>query len=90
MDSDLLIGADGIHSKVRDQILKSQESPKLSPYYCGYTYYRATLKIHEDEYHKFSSSFESWGDGGKRFGYVPLKKPEVKIKHCHNNPLFLF
>jgi hypothetical protein len=42
----------------------------------GYTYYRATVNLSDTDYDAFRDSFESWGEG-KRFGYVPLKKPQV-------------
>lgn len=46
--------------------------------YCGYTYYRAALDLPNQNYNspEFISSFETWGEG-KRFGYVPLKSPQV-------------
>lgn len=71
---DIVIGADGLHSKIRESII-----PSSLPVYCGYTYYRATLnkeQIISEENNWFSHSFESWGDG-KRFGYVPLKEPSL-------------
>lgn len=66
---DLLIGADGIHSDLRETLF-----PHISPKYCGYCYYRAVLDLPDQTYHQ--NAFESWGHG-IRFGYVPLQYPKV-------------
>ena len=76
IECDLLIGADGLHSNVRNFVFPAK------PHYCGYTYYRATVDKNEIKDSNISddiwydNSFESWGKG-KRFGYVPLKKPDL-------------
>eukprot|EP01130_Rhizamoeba_saxonica_P004620 TRINITY_DN1882_c0_g1_i2.p1 TRINITY_DN1882_c0_g1~~TRINITY_DN1882_c0_g1_i2.p1 ORF type:complete len:521 (+),score=78.00 TRINITY_DN1882_c0_g1_i2:368-1930(+) len=70
-EADLLVGADGIHSVVRKQLF-----PNLTPVFCGYTYYRSTVKVSDDEYDQFNDSFETWSDG-KRFAVVPLQKPYI-------------
>ena len=77
IEADLFIGADGLHSQVRESVCS-----EALPLYCGYTYYRATLNKAQlgdvsgnmDDW--FSNSFESWGKG-KRFGFVPLKDPAL-------------
>lgn len=86
--ADILIGADGIHSGVREQVpntgvqlipllrLLSKMFPKAKLKYCGYTYYRATLKVEPEKWEELRDSFESWGSD-RRFGFVPLAKPEV-------------
>lgn len=66
---DLVIAADGIHSKVRTQLY-----PKSAPKYAGYTCFRGVvnekLNIEQDV------TLEYWGHKG-RFGIVPLKDNEL-------------
>ena len=66
---DLVIAADGIHSKVRTQLF-----PKSAPKYAGYTCFRGVvnemLNIEQDV------TLEYWGHKG-RFGIVPLKDNEL-------------
>ncbi len=50
--------------------------PNAKLKYCGYTYYRATLNVEPEKWDELRDSFESWGSD-KRFGFVPLAKPEV-------------
>lgn len=69
--ADILIGADGIQSGVREQMF-----PNAKLKYCGYTYYRATLKVEPEKWDELRDSFESWGSD-RRFGFVPLAKPEL-------------
>lgn len=75
LTADLIVGADGLHSKIRESISTSL------PIYCGYTYYRATLDKSQFASIENSDqwplhSFESWGKG-IRFGFVPLKDPSI-------------
>ncbi len=87
--ADILIGADGINSGVRQQVLYgemlnvyislhavSQMFPNAKLKYCGYTYYRATLNVEPEKWDELRDSFETWGSD-RRFGFVPLAKPEV-------------
>jgi 2-polyprenyl-6-methoxyphenol hydroxylase-like FAD-dependent oxidoreductase len=84
LDADLIVGADGIHSKVRRQLLGSAQAAAHAAESCGYTYFRATLPTDgpglgsdgRDGAGWHSHSFEMWGSG-QRFGYVPLKPPEA-------------
>jgi 2-polyprenyl-6-methoxyphenol hydroxylase-like FAD-dependent oxidoreductase/NAD dependent epimerase/dehydratase family enzyme len=71
---DFLVGADGIHSTVRKQMLANMERPIVESVSCGYVYYRATVN---DATLHTAQSFESWAPGGLRFGYVPLQHPAV-------------
>ena len=99
--ADIVVGADGIHSRVRKRSSGAPpssvhtstpsaavEQAVVTPVHCGYTYFRACVSMPDAEWHKMS--FESWGPaqhrsrpgstttkGGARFGYVPLKYPEV-------------
>jgi 2-polyprenyl-6-methoxyphenol hydroxylase-like FAD-dependent oxidoreductase len=61
---DLLIGADGIHSKVRELL----ETADLPYRYAGYTAFRGVANIHHNELRlEHGGGFELWGRG-KRFG----------------------
>ena len=62
---DLLVGADGLHSVVRAQLLGNGP-----PRYAGYTAWRGVAKL-EDELVPGVGGFESWGRGG-RFGLAKL------------------
>jgi 2-polyprenyl-6-methoxyphenol hydroxylase-like FAD-dependent oxidoreductase len=84
LDADLIVGADGIHSKVRRQLLGPAHAAAHAAEACGYTYFRATLPTDSPALKAegrggagwHSHSFEMWGSG-QRFGYVPLKPPEA-------------
>jgi 2-polyprenyl-6-methoxyphenol hydroxylase-like FAD-dependent oxidoreductase len=65
--ADLLIGADGINSIVRQQLW-----PQRQPRYAGYTAYRGVVTM--DSSALFAS--ESWGSG-QRFGIVPIGAQQV-------------
>jgi 2-polyprenyl-6-methoxyphenol hydroxylase-like FAD-dependent oxidoreductase len=75
---DVLVGADGIHSAVRAQLMQDLGLPEVHVEHCGYVYLRANVKVPADEPQWHAHSFEAWGgDSGVRFGYVPLKPPSV-------------
>ena len=59
--ADILVGADGLHSKVRAQLFGPEK-----PRYAGYTAWRAVVKPTE-ELVPWGTGFESWGRGA-RFG----------------------
>lgn len=74
--ADVVVGADGIHSRVRSMLLA--ESGRGSPRHCGYAYFRSSIpaatRAPAVSWH--TQAFESWSDG-IRFGYVPLQEPSV-------------
>lgn len=74
--ADLVIGGDGIHSRVRSTLLS--DTTRSSPQHCGYTYFRSSIpaatRAPEKAWH--AKTFECWSDG-IRFGYVPLQEPSV-------------
>jgi 2-polyprenyl-6-methoxyphenol hydroxylase-like FAD-dependent oxidoreductase len=78
MDGDVLIGADGIRSAIRAQML-----PDARPRYAGYTAWRAVATFdHAKAGDKWG---ESWGRGA-RFGIAPLKNGQVYWFAVLNTP----
>ena len=69
VDADLLIGADGLHSVVRAQLVG-----KEPPAYSGYTSWRGVTPSHAVQVPNRTS--ESWGRG-ERFGIVPIGFGEI-------------
>eukprot|EP01006_Ploeotia_vitrea_P057404 TRINITY_DN68175_c5_g5_i1.p1 TRINITY_DN68175_c5_g5~~TRINITY_DN68175_c5_g5_i1.p1 ORF type:complete len:635 (-),score=28.19 TRINITY_DN68175_c5_g5_i1:644-2548(-) len=67
-EGELLVGADGINSVVRNKL-----DPAVTPQYSGYAYWRATT---EDSTLSKAAAYESWLPGN-RFGIVPMKRPEI-------------
>ena len=65
---DLLIGADGIHSAVRRQML-----PQIALRYAGYTAWRGVV---DEPDVALGSTSETWGPGS-RFGIVPVSQNQV-------------
>ncbi|MBX5480692.1 MAG: FAD-dependent monooxygenase [Myxococcaceae bacterium] len=78
VDGDLLVGADGLHSRVR-----SAWRGREAPCYSGYTSWRGVAPA-EAALHPSRSS-ESWGPG-KRFGIVPLSRGRVYWFAVENAP----
>ncbi len=64
---DLLIGADGIHSKVRQQL-----HPTSQPVYAGYTAWRAVIPYDQAK----CVSGETWG-ANQRFGMFPVSTDQM-------------
>lgn len=81
LHANVLIGADGINSNVRNIIMKERKLPEVKPSHCGYAYFRAVIDLsniqgYSDDGRWHKVAFESWGEQ-KRFGYVPLKAPKT-------------
>lgn len=74
----LLVGADGLHSRVREQLLGDGEPP-----YAGYTAWRAVTP--EDFTPRPAGSSETWGCG-HRFGIVPIGHGRVYWYATSNAP----
>jgi 2-polyprenyl-6-methoxyphenol hydroxylase-like FAD-dependent oxidoreductase len=76
---DCLVGADGIHSVIRRQLL-----PGSIPRYAGYTCWRAVINGWPS---KFSGdrATETWGHRG-RFGIVPLTGNRIYFFACKKAP----
>lgn len=72
---DYLIGAEGIHSPTRKQLL-----PGSSIRYSGYTCWRAVIDVSKLPW---DQSSETWGKKG-RFGIVPLNKGKMYWYACVN------
>ena len=70
-----LIVADGIHSKLRAQLL-----PKSKPRYAGYTCWRAVIDKQNVD---LADSYETWGSKG-RFGMTPLVDGKIYWYACIN------
>ncbi|REL33722.1 FAD-dependent oxidoreductase [Rhodohalobacter sp. SW132] len=69
-ESDLLLGADGIHSAVRKQLF-----PHSDVKFSGQTCWRGIAKIHLPDFMK-NRAYEAWGDG-IRFGFSPISESQV-------------
>ncbi len=76
IQADLLIGADGIHSKVREQLFG--DSPLR---YSGYTAWRGVVSYEQAT----PTASETWGKGA-RFGIVPMSQNRVYWFATHNQP----
>lgn len=67
--ADLLVGADGIHSIIRQKLF-----PDVKPRYSGYTAWRGIVDT--DDEVALGRTSESWGSG-RRFGIVPISRTKV-------------
>lgn len=77
--TDLLIGADGIHSVVRKQMF-----PEVQLRYSGYTAWRGVVETENEAALGLTS--ESWGRGA-RFGIVRVDKKRIYWFATHNQAL---
>ena len=77
-EGDYLIGADGINSTIRQQLLKQS-----MPRYAGYICWRAIV---EDKSYNSKKSIETWGPNG-RFGLTPLINHQIYWYACVNTKL---
>ncbi len=68
--ADLLVGADGLYSVIREQLLGKQQ-----PRYSGYTCWRG-VALFEDAHVSPGISSETWGQG-QRFGMLPIGNGRV-------------
>jgi len=75
--TDVLILADGIHSKIRKQLL-----PGTEPRYSGYTCWRAVI---DNSNLNLTETSETWSTVG-RFGIVPLADNKIYWFACINAP----
>ena len=75
--SDLLVGADGLYSVIREQLLGKQP-----PRYSGYTCWRG-VAVFEEQHVSGGISSETWGRG-RRFGMLPIGNGRVFWYATHN------
>ncbi len=78
-EGDVLVGADGIHSTVRTQLLRADP-----PRYSGYTAWRGVASLRHDELPP-GTALEAWGRGA-RFGVVPIGQRKVYWFAATNAP----
>jgi 2-polyprenyl-6-methoxyphenol hydroxylase-like FAD-dependent oxidoreductase len=71
---DLLIGADGLRSTVRDTLRRGHDLP---PRYSGYTAWQAIAKQPGENIARSGTFYNLWGRGGLRFLYCRLNPDEV-------------
>ncbi|RED51926.1 FAD-dependent monooxygenase [Cohnella lupini] len=70
---DVLIGADGLHSTVRELMMNGGDPLR----YSGYTAYRGISVFQDNRYiEEIGGGFEAWG-AGKRFGYSHLGQGRI-------------
>ena len=77
--ADLLVGADGLYSVIREQLL-GQRPPR----YSGYTCWRG-VALFEERHVSPGISSETWGRG-RRFGMLPIGNGRVFWYATHNCP----
>jgi 2-polyprenyl-6-methoxyphenol hydroxylase-like FAD-dependent oxidoreductase len=70
MQADVLVGADGLHSVIRTQLVGAAR-----PRYAGYTAWRGVTSFPLGQ-RDAQTTFETWG-AGKRFGMIPLTRGRI-------------
>lgn len=75
--TDYIIVADGIHSRIRQQLL-----PQSNPRYAGYTCWRAVVS---NSNLQLEETTETWGTRG-RFGVAPLAHNKIYWFACLSGP----
>ncbi|HEX8263859.1 MAG TPA: FAD-dependent monooxygenase, partial [Pyrinomonadaceae bacterium] len=78
-NGDVLIGADGINSRVRAQIKGNSK-----PIYRGYAVWRGIIEFNENGF-EANTATETWG-AGKRFGLAPVGKNRFYWYATNNQP----
>ncbi len=76
-EADLLVGADGIHSQVRDHVFGVTE-----PLYMGYRSHRFVV-----ENNRGMENFAEFLGRGKRIGLVPISKNQIYVWTTFNSPI---
>src|SRR3989441_10619903 len=79
LQTDLLVGADGLYSVIREQLLGKQP-----PRYSGYTCWRG-VALFEEQHVSPGISSETWGRG-RRFGMLPIGNGRVFWYATYNYP----
>jgi 2-polyprenyl-6-methoxyphenol hydroxylase-like FAD-dependent oxidoreductase len=79
VSGDLLVGADGLHSSIRSQLLGA-----IPPRYAGYTAWRGVAPITPRQWGEQMAT-ETWGKG-RRFGLVPLSQGRMYWFATLNSP----
>jgi 2-polyprenyl-6-methoxyphenol hydroxylase-like FAD-dependent oxidoreductase len=75
---DLLIGADGIHSVVRQHFY-----PEKKPHYTGYVIWRGILPIEKFQHEKQTvGATSTWGDGNSFFNYYYMNQEQISFSIC--------
>jgi 2-polyprenyl-6-methoxyphenol hydroxylase-like FAD-dependent oxidoreductase len=72
--ADVLIGADGLRSSVRNALRKGHDLP---PRYAGYTAWQAITQLPGEDVVPSGTFFNLWGRNGLRFLYMRLNRDEV-------------
>ena len=75
--TDYLLVADGIHSRIRQQLL-----PQSTPRYAGYSCWRAVVSNSDLQ---LEETTETWGTAG-RFGVAPLANNKIYWFACLSGP----
>jgi 2-polyprenyl-6-methoxyphenol hydroxylase-like FAD-dependent oxidoreductase len=70
----VLIGADGLRSTVRDVLRRGHD---VTPRYSGYTAWQAITRMTDQDQIRPGTFYNYWGRGGLRFLYCRLNEQEV-------------